>query len=278
MPDCWVEWAVKLCNIIQHSQVTPRAWHIDLVHYVHKGGSDTSLANHRPLALIEVFRKVFTSVIIGRMRRDWNRLQVLDSWESKRASSTAVIGSSYIWRFWKSCPTVLVLQSSISRLLPRSSLLPCGCWSMPTVFFLGRFGWVEDGSLAVDLSSGLSAATLASFEAWADGDGRLDWPPTSETGFLQRVLTLAAELAMGVLPAELKVNAESFVPFEDHGDSADGPDWADSWFSRMAVESLALALLALALLAPAKSCRCARGDVTLGRRSSAAAACSRRGT
>ena len=60
------------------------------------------------------------------------------------------------------------------------------------VFFLGRLGWVEDGSLAVDLTSGLSAATLASFEAWADGDGRLDWPPASETGFLQRVLTFAA--------------------------------------------------------------------------------------
>ena len=79
MPDCWVEWAVTLCNIIQHSQVTPRAWHVDLVHYVHKGGSDISLSNHRPLALVEVFRKVFTSVIIDRMRRDWNRLQVLDS-------------------------------------------------------------------------------------------------------------------------------------------------------------------------------------------------------
>ena len=71
-PDCWVERAVKLCNIIQHSQVAPRAWHVDLVHYAHKGGSDISLSNHRPLALIEVFRKVFTSVIIGRMRRDWN--------------------------------------------------------------------------------------------------------------------------------------------------------------------------------------------------------------
>ena len=70
------------------------------------------------------------------------------------------------------------------------------------VFFLGRLGWVEDGSLAVDLASGLSAATLASFEAWADSDGRLDWSPTSETGFLQRALTLAAELATGVLPAE----------------------------------------------------------------------------
>ena len=75
MPDCWVVWAVKLCNITQHSQVTPRARHVDLVHYVHKGDSDISLANHRPLALIEVFLKS----IIGRMRRDWNRLHVLDS-------------------------------------------------------------------------------------------------------------------------------------------------------------------------------------------------------
>ena len=54
-------------------------WHVDLAHYVHKGGSDINLANHRPLVLIEVFRKVFTSVIIGRMRGDWNRSQVLDS-------------------------------------------------------------------------------------------------------------------------------------------------------------------------------------------------------
>ena len=25
-PDSWVEWAVKLCNITQHSQMTPRGW------------------------------------------------------------------------------------------------------------------------------------------------------------------------------------------------------------------------------------------------------------
>ena len=51
--DCWVEWAVKLCSIIQNSQVAPRAWHVDLVHYVHKkGDSDISLLpNHRPLAV-----------------------------------------------------------------------------------------------------------------------------------------------------------------------------------------------------------------------------------
>ena len=45
---CWVEWAVKLCSIMQHSQVAPHAWHVDLVHYVHTGGSDISLSNHRP--------------------------------------------------------------------------------------------------------------------------------------------------------------------------------------------------------------------------------------
>ena len=33
------------------------------------------------------------------------------------------------------------------------------------VFFLGRLGWVEDGSFAVNLTSGLSAATLVSSEA-----------------------------------------------------------------------------------------------------------------
>ena len=96
------------------------------------------------------------------------------------------------------------------------------------VYFLGRLGWVEDRSLAIDLAAGLSPATLASFEAWALADGRLDWSPTSETGFLQHVLTLAADLATGVLPAQLKVTADSFVPFEGHVDSAGGPDWTDS--------------------------------------------------
>ena len=70
-------------------------------------------------------------------------------------------------------------------------------------------------------------------------DGRLDWSPTSETTFLQRVLSLAAELrAAGALPAALKVTADSFVPFEGHDDSAGGPDWTDSWQSRIKVSSL----------------------------------------
>ena len=96
------------------------------------------------------------------------------------------------------------------------------------VFFLGRLGWVEDRSLAIDLTAGLSPATLTKFEAWAVADKRLAWSPTSETGFLQRVLALAAELATGTLPAELKVDQYSFVLFEGHDDSAGGPDWTDS--------------------------------------------------
>ena len=59
------------------------------------------------------------------------------------------------------------------------------------VFFLGRLGWVEDRSLAIDLAAGLPPATLASFEAWALADGRLDWSPRSETGFLRCCLLLS---------------------------------------------------------------------------------------
>ena len=106
------------------------------------------------------------------------------------------------------------------------------------VFFIGRLGWVEDRSLAIDLTAGLSPATLASFEAWAVADKRLDWSPTSETGCLQRVLALAADLSSGPLPAELKVDQNSFVPFEGHDDSAGGPDWTDAWQSRMTEASL----------------------------------------
>ena len=94
------------------------------------------------------------------------------------------------------------------------------------VFFLGRLGWVEDGSLAVNLTSGLSAATLVSFEAWADAIA--GWTGHRRDGLLQRVLASAAELATGVLPAELKVTAYSFVAFEGRDDSAVGPDWTDS--------------------------------------------------
>ena len=66
-----------LFDAIQHTQVTPRGWHVYLAHYVHKGGTDGSLSNHRPLSLIEVLRDMFTGIVVGRMRHDWSRLEVL---------------------------------------------------------------------------------------------------------------------------------------------------------------------------------------------------------
>ena len=77
MPDEWVTDVLSLLNIIQHSGVTPHAWHVDLMHYAHKGGDDTSLSNHRPLTLVDVLRKVFSAVATSRMQRDWARLRIL---------------------------------------------------------------------------------------------------------------------------------------------------------------------------------------------------------
>ena len=70
-------------------------------------------------------------------------------------------------------PALSVSGEEAQHVVPRPHVI---------VFFLGRLGWVEDGSLAVGLTSGLSATTLVSFVAWADGDSRLDWSPSSETG------------------------------------------------------------------------------------------------
>ena len=76
MPDVWAADVLTLLNIIQHSGVAPHVWHVDLMHYVHKGGEDSSLSNYRPLTLVDMLRKVFSSVSTSRMRRDWTRLRI----------------------------------------------------------------------------------------------------------------------------------------------------------------------------------------------------------
>ena len=94
-PDSWVVWAVVLFNVIQHTQVMPRGWHVDLVHYVHKGGADDSLSNHRPPALVEVLRKVFTGIVVDRMRCDCSRHKVLDEcnpgFQARRTTANAIL-------------------------------------------------------------------------------------------------------------------------------------------------------------------------------------------
>ena len=88
MPDEWLDWAVELANIIQYTQVAPHGWHIDLVHYVHKGGSDGSLPNHRAMSLVEVFWKVVASVVHDRMKRDFMKLDVPGSDQPGVSSET----------------------------------------------------------------------------------------------------------------------------------------------------------------------------------------------
>ena len=89
------------CDALQrhlaHADHAPRLarWRVDLVHYVHKGGSDGSLSNHRPLVLIEVLRKVFSGTVVDRMRRDWSRLKVPDEcnpgFQAGRMTANAIL-------------------------------------------------------------------------------------------------------------------------------------------------------------------------------------------
>ena len=95
MPDVWAADVLTLLKIIQHSGVTPHAWHVDLIHYVHKGGEDSSLPNHRPLTLVNVLRKVFSSVSTSRMRRDWTRLRILDTCNPGFEPGRSIVNSIY---------------------------------------------------------------------------------------------------------------------------------------------------------------------------------------
>ena len=95
MPDVWAADVLTLLNIIQQSGVTPHAWHVDLMHYVHKGVEDSSLSNHRPPTLVDVLRKVFSSVSTSRMRRDWTRLRILDTCNPGFEPGRSTVNSIY---------------------------------------------------------------------------------------------------------------------------------------------------------------------------------------
>ena len=99
--------------VIQHTQVTPGGWYVDLVHYVHKGGTDGSLSNHRLLALIEVLRKVFTGIVVDRMRCDWSRLKVLNEcnpgFQAGRTTANAILPVRTAAEFCVATKTVMAV-------------------------------------------------------------------------------------------------------------------------------------------------------------------------
>ena len=65
------------------------------MHYVHKGGEDSSLPNHRPLTLVDVLRKVFSSASTSRMRRDWKRLRILDTCNPGFEPGRSTVNATY---------------------------------------------------------------------------------------------------------------------------------------------------------------------------------------
>ena len=184
----------------------------------------------------------FVSLVLAMMFPPSNPVRALSA-NATEWSRVAVATRDGHCEAWGAGILMNVQSSKLAAALPPMQyVLRNGQRHLPLnviVYLLGWLGWVEDDRPKIDLASGLSAATLASFEEWAVTDGRLDWTPTSETAFLHRVLALTAELSAACeLPAALKVTVDSFVPFEGHDDSAGGPDWADSWQSRMKVSSL----------------------------------------
>ena len=77
MPKPWHERAARLVSAVAASSLSPEQWRVDLTTYIHKGGADRSLANYRPIMLLDVLYKIMMRVHVSRMNRDWRRLGVL---------------------------------------------------------------------------------------------------------------------------------------------------------------------------------------------------------
>ena len=73
MPKAWVELAARLATVVARSRVSPAQWRVDLTSYVHKGGSDRTLGNWRPIMLLDVLSKVIMRVLNDRMQAAWRR-------------------------------------------------------------------------------------------------------------------------------------------------------------------------------------------------------------
>ena len=91
MPDKWHDAALSMINTLLATGITPTSWHIDLVNYIHKGGEDQTLANFRPIKLLELMRKLVLGIITNRLQRDWEDLGLIDKTNSgfQRGRSTA---------------------------------------------------------------------------------------------------------------------------------------------------------------------------------------------
>ena len=82
MPAPWHDAAVKMIGAILATGISPRTWHIDLVNYIHKGGDDQTLANHRPIKLLELMRKLVLGILTFRLKKDWEELGMIDKTNS----------------------------------------------------------------------------------------------------------------------------------------------------------------------------------------------------
>ena len=77
MPAAWHEAAVDMINASAATGISPSTWQLDLVNYIHKGGPDMTLGNHRPIKLLDQMRKLLLGIIVGRLQADWNELGIL---------------------------------------------------------------------------------------------------------------------------------------------------------------------------------------------------------
>ena len=72
-------WLLSLMRLCWNTKTTPKSWHISEVIPVYKKGSPTDCRNYRPISLVSVLYKVYTTILLNRLKdagsesRLWSR-------------------------------------------------------------------------------------------------------------------------------------------------------------------------------------------------------------
>ena len=68
LQENWLEWLLKFCNLVWHSQEIPHIWHRAKVACLFKKGDLALPENNRPISLHQIGYKIFSSSILQRFQ------------------------------------------------------------------------------------------------------------------------------------------------------------------------------------------------------------------
>ena len=105
-PKGWHAMMCRVANVITKTGISPEQWRRAVTTYIHKGGSDRTLSNFRPIMLLDVVQKVVMKIHNTRMNAAWRRLGAITEqnagFQKSRTTASSILPVRMAARMCKS--------------------------------------------------------------------------------------------------------------------------------------------------------------------------------